>query len=312
MIQTPQAPENSQELDQPSIDEPLKKSASPIRKMFDASSWFVFFAFLPITVLVLLSQNTIPGDLFYPIKRGMENVVLAAATVSPATRVAFRTDLTGRRFDEAEKLLLARADTTGLSDFVKEVQTAQQEVSTLSNQESKKESTEKLIKKIDEYQNKLSLIQAKRQNKQVAPPLPTNTPIPTPSQLEVTPTPTPASIIQKVTPASTQQIISPKPTGIERSLTRSTEPSLVVPTIEVSPTQVQIPPSTTSVPSVSGDKVGEAIDDTQERLDKIKDKLKERPEEKVKKEKKIKEEEKSTQGDIKDEEEKKEKHKGKK
>lgn len=272
IAQAPQASESTQQLNQSSADD-LPKEHGAIRKIFNASSWFVFFAFLPITVLILLSQNTIPGDLFYPIKRVMENVVLAAATVSPATRVAFRTDLTGRRFDEAEKLLLARKDVTGLSDFVEEVQTAQQEVSTLSNQESKKDLTEKLIKKIDEYQNKLSLVQAKTQNKQVAPPLPTNTPIPTPSQLEVTPTPT--SIIQKVAPTSTQQIISPKPTGIEPSSTASTEPTSVVPTTKKSPTQVEIPPSPTSVPSVSDNKVEKEIDDTKKKLDEVKKRLKE-------------------------------------
>ena len=263
MDEVAQVAEAVQQFDRPPIgDSPKEPSA--MRKIFNASSWFVFFAFLPITVLILLSQNTIPGDFFYPIKRGMENVVLAAATVSPATRVAFRTDLTERRFDEAEKLLLARSDTTGLSDFVQEVQTAQQEVSTLSNLASKKELTEKLIEKIDEYQNKLAQVKTRTE---------ANTPIPSPSQLE--PTESKTSVIQKVTPTSSQQIISPKPTSITTSIVPTAQ---LIPT-QTQPTEVQIEPTieptiTGNPPNDANGDVESAIDDAQKILDKIKDRLK--------------------------------------
>ena len=302
--QNTQAPSN-----QPSIEAP--KTRGPVRKMLDTSSWFVLFTFLPVTVLILLSQNAIPGDIFYPIKRSMENVVLAAASVSPTTRVAFRTDLTGRRFDEAEKLLLARSDTTGLSDFIAELQTTQQEVAVLSSTEEKNVSTEKLIKKIDEYQAKLVQVQAQTQtqNNAVTPSLPTNTPIPSSApiptitllpttQLETTPTPviniTAVSVKNPTAAPSikpsptkaptntpsptptpiTHQITPTAPTRISPSPMPSIKPS-INPTTIPSPTKVQIQPSPTTVPTPSGDKVSDAIGDTRRQLDEIRRHLEE-------------------------------------
>lgn len=105
-----------------------------------------------------------PGDLFYPVKRGLEGIVLAAASASPATRVAFRTDLTERRFKEAERLILAKADATALDSFILEVQSTQEEVDALSSTLQKSQATEKLIAKIDDYQVKLTQIQAQTQS----------------------------------------------------------------------------------------------------------------------------------------------------
>lgn len=136
-----------------------ESSKITIRKFFDVASWSALFLLAPFTILILLSQNSVPGDFFYPIKRGMENVVLAAASVSPAAKVAFRTNLTERRFSEAEKLLLAKSDTTALDDFVQEVAITQEAVATLSDPTQKQESTKTLVNKIEEYQTKLTQLQ---------------------------------------------------------------------------------------------------------------------------------------------------------
>lgn len=135
-----------------------------MRKILNLTSWVLLFLFAPFTLLILLSQNSVPGDLFYPVKRGLEGIVLAAASASPATRVAFRTDLTERRFKEAEKLLLAKADATALGSFILEVQSTQEEVDALSGALQKSQATEKLIAKIDDYQVKLTQLQAQTQS----------------------------------------------------------------------------------------------------------------------------------------------------
>lgn len=119
----------------------------------------MLFLFAPFTILILLSQNSIPGDVFYPVKRGLENMILVAASVSPTTRVAFRTDLTGRRFSEAQQLLATRADTAAFSDFISEVNSTQQDLSKLSNSQDKIKNADKLIAAIDQYQIQLSQAQ---------------------------------------------------------------------------------------------------------------------------------------------------------
>lgn len=134
-----------------------------MRKIFNLTSWILLFTLAPFAVLIFLSQNSVPGDLFYPIKRGLEGIVLAAASASPATRVAFRTDLTERRFKEAERLLLAKADTSALDNFILEVQSTQEEVDALSSTLQKSQATEKLIAKIDDYQTKLAQLEIQTQ-----------------------------------------------------------------------------------------------------------------------------------------------------
>lgn len=165
-----------------SVSQSQEPGAKPnLRKFFNISSWIVFFALLPVTVLIFLSQNTVPGDLFYPVKRSMESVILAAASVSPATRAAFRTDLTTRRFDEAEKLLLGASGTTGLKDFVTEIQAAQNEVSAISDPVKKEKLQQKIQTSVTEYEKRLDTVKVKliaqEETNQLAF-VPTNTPIP--------------------------------------------------------------------------------------------------------------------------------------
>jgi len=261
----------SAQIDQlPMSDTP--KETGKIRKIFNASSWFVLFAFLPVTVLIFLSQNTVPGEMFYPVKRSMENVILAAAAVSPATRVAFRTDLTTRRFDEAEKLLLASSDTKGLKDFVTGIQTAQKEVSAISDPAKKQELQQKIQTSVIEYERRLDLVRAQlvtreqttqltivptltptnsqTVSQEVAPtaiPLPTNTPVPVPTSKPGQP------IIPTNTPV-------PLPTSTPKPLTPSRPPSATPTPIPPTnaPTQVQIQgptvtpkqtPTSTPIPS---------------------------------------------------------------
>lgn len=150
-----------------------------MRNFLNLASWTLLFLFAPFTILVILSQNTFPGDFFYPVKRGLEETILAAASFSPATRVAFRTDLTERRFEEAQKLLLAKSDTSALNSFISEVKSTQEEVDALSNVLQKSQATEKLIAKINDYEVKLTQIQAQSQPAPPAVSMPQSTPLPT-------------------------------------------------------------------------------------------------------------------------------------
>lgn len=245
------------------------QSAIGLKKILSFFSWLTLFSLLPLTVLILISQNSIPGDLFYPVKRGLENVILAAASVNPATKVAFRTDLTERRFNEAAKMLLAKQDVSGLSDFIQEVETTQQAVDNLSNEADKEQLTEKLVSKIDEYQNKLTQVQVQVVSPQTQISLPTITFMPTPTSIP-TEIPTPTALpIQKVitTIVSAPTLI---PTNTPTPLpTQTSTPTQ----IQVSPASNAVSPIPTASPIPSSANVGIAISDTQKRLDEIKIRL---------------------------------------
>ena len=166
-----------------------------MRKYLDLTTWIILFALLPFTVLIFLSQGSGPGDLFYPIKRGMENIILASASFSPSTKVAFRTDLTERRFKEAERLLLLQGETGSLTEFVGDVQIVQEELLKLSSFKDKKELSDKLIAKIDEYEVKLAQVQTRvEQAPAAAEPTQQIPPQVTPSPQPVIPGETPSPV----------------------------------------------------------------------------------------------------------------------
>lgn len=157
----PQESENSQP---PETAEPSSGNFSQklpgIKKILSMASWVFLFSLAPVTVVILLSQNTVPGDAFYPAKRGMENVILAASAVHPATRVAFRTDLTDRRFSEAETLLLAKQDTQGLTEFIIADVKADRELKVLDDIVEKKRLEEKVKQSFQDYDQRLIVIEA--------------------------------------------------------------------------------------------------------------------------------------------------------
>lgn len=252
-----------------------------MRKFFNLTSWILLFLFAPFTLLILLSQNTVPGDLFYPVKRGLESVVLAAASASPATRVAFKTDLTERRFKEAEKLLLAKADATALDSFILEVQSTQEEVDALSNVLENQQSSEKLIAKIDDYQVKLTQLQAQTQSNSV---LQANQP---PSTSQVTVVQQQALPPSGADQAGQSAVQQPKVSPLPQSTNPPHQPTVAV----------QNPPAQTAVVSPEQQRVvSETIVTTKIELERIKKDLEEKKKEREeKKEEKRQEQEKRSE-----------------
>ncbi len=243
-----------------------------MRQYLDLTSWILLFLLAPFTVLVLLSQNSVPGDLVYPIKRGMENLILVAASVSPSSRIAFRTDLTERRFKEAQFLLVQKQDIRSLSDFVTEVQQAQQEISKVSDPLHKKEASEKLIAKIDIYQEQLVQIQNQVQAAPTSPVVeqpsqPTSQPfITNPFQPQATPAPTQQEASQNQ-PIQTNQTVAQTPTPTPQSIPVSSPSKVIVP-----PTSA---PIQTPIAETKKEIININIENTKQELKKTKDKLEE-------------------------------------
>lgn len=264
----------------PPLNQPQK---SNFRKFFNLSSWIILFALAPLTVLIFLSQDSIPGDLFYPVKRNLENVILAAASVSPATRAAFRTDLTEIRFKEAQSLVISKSNASGLSTFIDEVQSTQLEVTNLTSDTERKKAEEKLISKIEEYQNGLSTLQAKTEQNVITYNLAqnitlTSTPIPP----TIAPSPAPKSSINQSQSLPQPSVTSiPTPTAIPL-------PTTSIPTMTIVPTiasNIQTTPQE-SAEVLEQKKIVQTLKETKEQLHKIRKDLEEkRSEEKEKREK---------------------------
>ncbi len=232
------------------------------RKILDTSLWVILAVFAPITVLILLSQNSLPGDFFYPVKRGMEGAILAGASLNPTTKALFSSNLADTRFTEANKLLLTRADTGSLTDFVDEVASTQQQINALTDLTQKAQMQQQLDTKINQYQTELRQTQVQltgqnpssNQVQNTTGSVQNNPQNPSPTIVQQTPGQT--TIIQNiyyiVNPTTgqkepVQQTPTPVPTTISANqpVVSSTQPTVFVrPTIvqtqpmQISPTQV--------------------------------------------------------------------------
>ncbi len=243
-----------------------------MKKFLESLSWGLPVVLAPFTLLLLFSQSTVPGDLLYPYKRGKEGIILAGASLNPKTKAFFHADLADRRFDEAEKLLLANADTAALATFLTEVETTQGVVSDLSDEAKKDELSNALIAKIDDYQSKLTKVQeqvGQNPSQQTEPSigqqqsqLGTAKTIPQPT---ITATPTLEPVLPTTTAAPGRPTSTPMPTSTPR------------PTNTPQPTATSIPVPANQLPTQTT--VIIVIDNTKDELEKIKERLKKEREE---------------------------------
>lgn len=230
-----------------------------LRQIFNVSSWTLLFLLAPFTVFVLISQNAVPGDAFYPLKRRLEDVVLVAAAAHPATRVAFRTNLTKRRFGEAETLLLARLDTEGLDNFVEEVQAARNEAENIADPVKKEELVKQLNNSLTEYAQRLTTVRQQVSSRTKPPQLQPVPPTETPQATTPTSTPHPVPTTQGgQTPKPTNTLVptlppaGAGPTNVPPVDTPTPQPTIP----EATPTVVPTPPS----PSNPTDKIDQTLD----------------------------------------------------
>ncbi len=234
-----------------------------MKRFFSTASFVIPILFVPLTVLILFSQNTVPGNLLYPYKRGLEVIILAAASLNPTTGAYFHTNLSDRRYAEAESMLLAKNDISGLSTFVDEVTVTQLAITEISDPKKQQELNAVLIAQIDAYQSGLTKVQTQVNE-------PTVIPSPSPTIFQKTPQLTKEQDVPTVT-----SVIIMQPTNT---------PTVVAP-------QVVPPPPPSSAP------VSVAIDRTQERLEKIKEEVRQRGERKDDKSEEKKSEEKKSRVD---------------
>lgn len=192
----------------------------------------------PPATLALISNNAVPGDTTYPIKRGLEDIIYAVASLNPTTRAWFSAARSDRRFKEFSTLIAqGKSASDTLNELVAQTQIAAEELKKVDDPIKKQELISQLSQSIDKYSQKLEEV--------VATPTPTTTPIP-----------------PVVSPPSDVTIPSP------------TAPPGSILTPQPSETLRPAPPSPTQAPSSPQAPVDQKdLDDAKEKLDDIKDKL---------------------------------------
>lgn len=118
----------------------------------------------PPAVLAGISQNAIPGDSLYPIKRAMEKGVLTLVSIHPTTKAWFSIDYSGRRFSEATRLITKGENIQAkksLNELVSQTSEVASAITTIKNQAQKRKLLAELNRSINQYQE--GLTQAKQQ-----------------------------------------------------------------------------------------------------------------------------------------------------
>lgn len=134
-------------------------------KVISLITVILFFILLPPAILALASQDALPGETLYPVKRSLENGILTIASMHPSSRAWFSLGYTNRRFSESKRLINrgeALQVKNSLNDLVTQTTQVAGEIQTIQNQEQKRQLIVELNKSINEYQQGLN--QAKQQS----------------------------------------------------------------------------------------------------------------------------------------------------
>lgn len=196
--------------------------------------------FIP-TILIMISWNSIPGDPLYNLKRSLEDITLAI-TKKVSIGSSLSIDYTARRFSEANRLLAKDGSTLGYQYLIEGTEVSKQ---IIFDQKDTEKGTE-LVKKIEEYQ--VSIEERK-----------------TVIQTDSTTTLLPQT--QTVNPTVSTPIPTAEPTEQPQINVQTAVP------VSTTPPATQTP-VTTQITSVSKTQVLEDLQQTNDKLEKIKNEIK--------------------------------------
>lgn len=128
-------------------------------KLLSIISLILALVFFPPAVLAVISNNAIPGDSTYPIKRGLEDIIYAVASLNPNTKALFAKARSDRRFQEVTTLLTQGKDANNtLSELVTQTQAAADQINQVSDSNQKGKLISQLSDSITKYDQGLSQV----------------------------------------------------------------------------------------------------------------------------------------------------------
>ncbi len=160
-------------------------------RIFSILILILFIVLLPPAALAYASQDAIPGDQLYPVKRKLEDIILSLAAVSPTTRTWFALAYSKRRFSETTSLITKKENTAAsqtLKELVDQTSSVASQIQAVNDASQKTQLKEQLKTSIVQYQQGLNA--AKTTLDQTQPLNPTPTPDPSG---QIIPSPTPST-----------------------------------------------------------------------------------------------------------------------
>ncbi len=152
-------------------------------KLLSIISIILAIILFPPATLALVSNNAVPGDLTYPIKRTLENGIYAVASLNPTTKAWFAAARSDRRFQEFSALIgQGKFETNTLNELVAQTDIAASEIKKIDDPVKKQQLIAQLSESIKKYDQGLSDTSQKLQ-----PAAPTFSPQPTSSPISTMP-----------------------------------------------------------------------------------------------------------------------------
>ena len=258
-------------------------------KLLSILSIVLAVVLFPPAALALISNNAVPGDATYPIKRVLEDGIFAVASLNPTTKAWFAAARSDRRFKEFTTLVAqGKQGEDTLNELVEQTQVAATQIAEVNDEGQKQQLIEQLSKSIKKYDQGLQ---------QVSSPAP------------VIFVPAEDAVVDSIQPEPIPQepAVQPQPTSIPAPTSQPTPASVptgVRPTPTVVPTPISTP-RPTSTPILPGPNNADRqrqINEARRQLGEIKNKLEEEQKKQHESRKELKQEKKQEQKEEKKEE----------
>lgn len=136
----------------------------------------------PPAVLAVISNNAVPGDTVYPIKRLLEGGVYAVASLNPTTKAWFAQARSDRRFQEVNVLITqGKQVSQSLTELVEQTDIAANQITQITDQKEKVKLLEQLSGSIEKYDKGLEQLSVSTTAAPTVQPTPTPTPMKSPT-----------------------------------------------------------------------------------------------------------------------------------
>lgn len=236
-------------------------------KILSILSIILAIVLFPPAALALVSNNAVPGDFTYPIKRGLEAGIVKIASITPITRAWFSVERSNRRFRETTVLIVKGGNfSKTLDELVDQTVVAVKEINNVENPAQKKELVTKLSESIKKYDEGLAKAEQQLESNQAS------------REAAAVPAPEPTTAAQAIQPAPTTAATQPTtvPQPVRSSQPAST-PQVIVPTsIPALPIATIIPiPIPTPTQLTSTNPSGRRLEEARRRLEEIRRRLEE-------------------------------------
>ncbi len=130
-------------------------------KLFSTILLIVTVLLGPPAALAVISNDALPGELTYPIKRKLEDGIVLVASINPISKAWFSASRSDRRFKEVNKLLAVKSaqSSQALAELVSQTNDAANQVSVIKETEAKQRYIDNLSKSISKYNTALQATQ---------------------------------------------------------------------------------------------------------------------------------------------------------